>query len=271
MRKGTKQTGKFQIQEGMAFTMPSMKQLHTYGMKIKANIHPWLIVNKFEDYVEIVMCTTLSSNEENKHRISLIYNDNNNDNITDILHPCPPMDRPNNRMSGVSLDTAMLLPIKELFSNPIQILNNNNPRCNFTTHGLKALCLQQPDLRYLQKELSEYQQQHPDKKDDPFHCYEQIGYVYNLEDGDPVPKGFTKESYDKQFGWQHIKPANPYAIYPFEDQMYDYEKQDPELVKIARLKKQAIQKQKRKQQAEDKFGHIQANSPDTELGLRLGK
>ena len=63
MRKGTKQTGKFQIQEGMAFTMPSMKQLHTDGVKIKADIHPWLIVNKFEDYVEIVMCTKLSSNE----------------------------------------------------------------------------------------------------------------------------------------------------------------------------------------------------------------
>ena len=26
MRKGTKQTGKFQIQEGMAFTMPSIYQ-----------------------------------------------------------------------------------------------------------------------------------------------------------------------------------------------------------------------------------------------------
>lgn len=36
---------------------------------------------------------------------------------------------------------------------------------------------------------------------------------------------------------------------------------------IARLKKQAIQKQKRKQQADDKFGHIQINNPNTELGL----
>ena len=49
--------------------------------------------------------------------------------------------------------------------------------------------------------------------------------------------------------------------------MHDYEKQDPELVKIARLKKQAIQKQKRKQQAKEKFGNIPTNNPNTGLGL----
>lgn len=262
-RTGINQIGQFEVQTGMVFTMPEMINLHPKGIEINANSHPWIITNNYNDYIEVVMCTTLSSTTEKKHR----YNQLNQDNKTDILQPCPPMDRPEIRTSSVSLDTAMLLKKQDLFSNTLKIWNNNTPNCNFTTHKEKSLCLQKPDITNLQNELREYQHNHKETPFDPDCCEEQEAFLYDLEDGLPVPKGFTKESYNKQFGWQHIKPANPYAVYPFEDQMYDYEKQDPELVKIARLKKQAIQKQKRKQQADDKFGHIQTNSPDTELGL----
>lgn len=248
-RKGIKQKGQFNIQSGMAFTMSDMPDI-CKKYNIGAEQHPWLILRTEDDYVEIIMCSTLWSNKEDKHNYrALSY-----DNTTDITNTCPPLDRTNIRGTKVSFDTFMMLKKKDLFSHEIKICNENTPTRNFTTEGLKSLCLSQNDRKNIRKETLEYTVRHPEFNYDPYNC-------------ENAKELLTEKEYQKQFGWQHIKPANPYAIYPFEDQMYDYEKQDPELVKIARLKKQAIQKQKRKQQADDKFGHIQANSPNTELGL----
>lgn len=89
-RHGTKQKGQFNVQPGMVFTMPNMTNILPNGYDIGANEHPWLIVNTHDDYVEIVMCSTLYSNQENKHRMnSLQY-----ENVTDITNACPPMDPP---------------------------------------------------------------------------------------------------------------------------------------------------------------------------------
>ena len=261
-RKGQKQKGQFDVKPGMVFTMPNMSDIsRKYG--VGANEHPWLVLKTYDDYVEVVMCSTLWSNKENKHRTSSL----DHENTTDIVNPCPPMDRPQVRMSKVSLDTFTYIKKKDLFSNQLQIWNNNTPKRNFTTENTNALCLNQNELSNLRKEVLQYLLKHPEINYDPWKCEESENNLYNLKDGFPVPKNFTKESYDKQFGWQHLPKADWKAIYPFEDQMHDYEKQDPELVKIARLKKQAIQKQKRKQQAKEKFGNIPTNNPNTGLGL----
>lgn len=275
-RKGNRQTGKFNIQEGMVLSMPDLKFIHPRGPKIQAHEHPWLIVNIYRDYIEIVMCTTLSSNNENKHRFNQLYHDNK----TDILHPCPPMDRPEIRTSGVSLDTAILLPKKELFSHPIYIWNENTPKINFTTDRLKSLCLCKSDLKNIRNELVEYQLNHKGSVYDPFDCKQQEDYLLNLEDGYHVPKGFTKQAYEKQFGWEHIKEADKLAVYPFEDQMHDYEKADPELLKIARQKKynskprqskqpqvnQKLPEEDRIKQAEELLNYVMTKSPNTNTG-----
>lgn len=274
-RKGTYQTGVFNVRPGMVFTMPDMEILHSKP-DIDADTHPWLVLQVFDDYIETVMCSTLECKTEDKHRT----NDLKYDNVTDLTNPCPPMDRPEVRTGKVSLDTAIFLPKKELFSHKIKIWNENTPTRNFTTEGLKSLCMNKKEIDFIREEIRTYQKEYKETWYDPFHCEDSEEYIGNLELNLPVPDGFTKETYDKRFGWQHLPKANTYAVYPFEDQMYDYEKQDPELIKIARKKKELIDKRnnsvhnnkkssnkKRGQQAENKFGHISTNNPNTGLGL----
>lgn len=261
-RKGTWQQGKFNVKQGMVFTMPDMEILHPKP-DIDAYNHPWIILNIFNDYIETVMGSTLISNIENKHRMD----DFKYDDIVDIQNSCPPMDKPEKRIGKVSLDTAIFLPKKELFSHKIKIWNEPTKERNFTTENLQSLCMNKREINIICDEIRIYQKKYKQTWYDPFNCQDSEEYIGSLNMHLPVPEGFTREAYDKQFGWKHLPKADWKAIYPFEDQMYDYEKQDPELVKIAKLKKQAIQKQKRKQQADDKFGHIQANNPDTGLGL----
>lgn len=256
-RRGTKQTGKFDVQAGMVFTMPELKNIHPKKTEIQADKHPWLIANTYEDYVEIVMCTTLGSDIEDKHRFDKL----DFDDTTDILHPCPPMDPPNTRTSGVSLDTAMLLPKRTLFTHAIHILNESTPKRNFTTEGTKSLCLNAKDLRNIQSEIFDYQRKNPQHIYDPFECEEHEAMLYDLEDGLPVPDWFSKEYYDQQFAWRHLPKADWKAVYPFEDQMHDYEKSDPKLLNIARLKKSGSRRKYSREEiirkAEELSGRIQ--------------
>ncbi len=275
-RQGQKQNGQFDVQPGMVFTMPRLEQIHPNGHRINAGEHPWLIVNTDDYYVEIVMCTTLESDKENKHR----WNRLNYDNTTDITHPCPPMDRPEVRTSMVSLDTFMVLPKKELFFHTIKICNENTKERNFTTEKTKSLCLNQKDLKYIRKELMQYVNHNPQNNYDPYGCYAANDFFYDMQHGFTNPNKKTQQSYEKQFGWKHMKKAEKYAVYPFEDQMHDYEKDDYELLKIARLKKygskqrqprppQANQKSLKEgkgKQAENLLGHIKPKNPDDGLG-----
>ena len=245
-RQGIWQTGKFDIKTGMVFTMPDMPNIFKDKKETGTDIHPWLVLNTKNDYVEIIMCSTLISNKENKHRI-FTFND---ENETDITNPCPPMDKPEDRTSKVSFDTFRIIPKKELFSHKIKICNNSTKTRNLATEGLQALCLNNNDVKFIRKETMEFIYDHPLYNYDPFKCEKQSELLYDLQHNYPVPKGFTQQSYDKQFAWQHIKPAYKYAVYPFEDQMYDYEKNDPNLLKIAKAKKQYI-RQQRIQQAQN--------------------
>ena len=96
-RRGQTQKGQFEVQTGMAFTMPALKTILPNGEYIEAQKHPWLIVNTDDDFIEIVMCTTLWSDKENKHRSNKLKYEN----VTDITNPCPPLDPPNERGSLV--------------------------------------------------------------------------------------------------------------------------------------------------------------------------
>lgn len=240
MRTGVFQKGQFNIKSGMIFIMPDLDVMRKRPDDINAGSHPWLITQVYDDYIEIVMCTTTSSKTENKHRLNQLYHDNK----TDISHPCPPMDRPKDRIQSVSLDTAMLFPKKELFSHKIKLCNENTEKYNLATHGMDALCLRKTDVKYIQDELFQYQKNHRKLTHDPYDCEEQESYLYDLEEGYTVPDWFTKEKYDQQFTWKHLPKADWKAVYPFEDQMHDYEKNDPELQRIAALKSGKTKKSK---------------------------
>lgn len=230
MRTGRNQKGVFNIQAGMAFIMPDMGELLEEGQDIEAYRHPWLILGKSDDYVEIVMCTTLSSNIEGKHNShKLDFED-----VTDIINSCPPLDAMRERINGVSMDTYKYFPKKELFSHTLRICNRNTPQRNFQTEGFKSLCLDERTLKNLRTEVRERALKSKDCKNDPFRCYEAEGYLDDLEFGEAVPEWFTRDWYRKNFGWEHIKSVNPNKVYPCEKDMAPYEKQDKKLVEIVR-------------------------------------
>ena len=267
-RRGQTQKGQFEVQTGMAFTMPALKTILPNGEYIEAQKHPWLIVNTDDDFIEIVMCTTLWSDKENKHRSNKLKYEN----VTDITNPCPPLDPPNERGSLVMLDTFTTFPKKLLFTHNLQICNTNTKHRNFTTEERKALCLNENEIKYIYQDICEYINKNPDYIYDQFGCYEITDTIYEIQHGIKPNNKNIINTYNQQFAWKHIKPANPYAVYPFEDQMYDYEKQDDKLIKIAKLKKQAHNNKKalhkkREQQAKEKFGNIPTNNPNTGLGL----
>lgn len=232
MRTGISQKGQFNVKPGMTFVMPGLRNKikDREDRYIDAGKHPWLVLSVSDDYVEMVMCTTLSSEYEHKHRLdNLDY-----PNITDIVNSCPPMDPMSERVSGVSMDTYKYFPKKELFSHNLYLLNRNTPKRNFQTEGIESLRLDSATLKNIRKEVRNYALTISSEDNDPFHCYEQEGYLENLESGEPVPEWFTKESYERQFGWRHLKNADPLAVYPRENEMAPYEKQDRGLVEIVR-------------------------------------
>lgn len=235
-RKGSKQKGKFDVKTGMVFTMPDMKHLHPNGDEIDAGIHPWLITNVMDSYIEMIMCTTINCNKEDKHRMSTLSN-----NKTDITNPCPPMDSPKIRTSGVSLNTFFILPKKELFSYPLQIWTENTPGNNFKTNGLNSLCLNEEDLKYIQDEISEYISHNSLLIYDKFGIEEASCELEDaIADKSPdLPK--IKADYEREYGWQHLKDANPYAVYPYPDQLFEWEKDDTKLVKSAQEKRRRYQ------------------------------
>ena len=171
MRTGRTQKGRFDIHPGMCFIMHDMDDLASCGLEQMPGNHPWLVTSVDDDYVEIVMCSTLISDNEDKYRLySLEY-----ENVTDISNGCPPMDE--YRMSKVSMDTFMLLPKKELFSHSLRLLNNNTANCNFTTHGMESLCLCETSLNGIRKDINQYLADHPEYDYDPFQCIASSDYM----------------------------------------------------------------------------------------------
>lgn len=230
MRTGRTQKGRFDIHPGMCFTMHDMDDLASCGLEQMPGNHPWLVTSVDDDYVEIVMCSTLISDNEDKYRLySLEYK-----NVTDISNGCPPMDE--HRMSKASMDTFMLLPKKELFSHSLRLLNNNTANCNFTTHGMESLCLCETSLNGIRKDINQYLADHPEYDYDPFQCIASSDYMWQLENDEimDVPAGFTKEVYEKVFGWENIKEADKQAVYPKETQLHPYEACNEYMVRLIR-------------------------------------
>lgn len=218
------------MQPGMAFVMSDMDNLAPYGPERMAGNHPWLVTAVDDDYVEIVMCSTVLSAKEDKYRLySLEY-----DNVSDIPNACPPLD--SDRMSKASLDTFMLLPKKELFSHTLMLCNNNTEACNFNTRGMDSLCLNSVSLRGVQKDINQYLAEHPEYEYDPFACIENSDYMWQLENDEVmnVPKMFTKEAYEKVFGWKTMDEADKSAVYPTEKRLHPYEIANSYMMKIIR-------------------------------------
>lgn len=230
MRKGKPQKGQFDVKPGMAFTMWDMPQLIDDKSIKDADRHLWLITDVYDDFVEIVMCNTMDCYKEGKH-----YKGTWNDDVTeDILNPCPPMDKPSERTSGVSVDTFMTLTKKELFSHKLQILNENTKTCNFKTQKMDSLCMDAKQLTVINNQINVWLSKNQAYDYDRRGCHTSEIHLDQLNEGKEVPEGFTYESYDKQFAWNHLPKADPRMVYPFEDTMHDYEKRDTTLVRIVR-------------------------------------
>lgn len=250
-RRSSFQKGQCQIKTGMVFTMPDLILLHPNGDDIQADIHPWLIANTYNDYIEIVMCTTLQSDTEEKHR----YRHMDQDAIMDIKTSCPPMDPKNIRLNGISMDTAFLLPKKELFSHKLQFWTTPTKTRNFATEGLQALRLDKQELTHIQKELRNYQRTHKQPSDqtkDVYQCEDMEAYKDDLEAGFPVPNWFSKKLYNEQFAWKHLPKADPYAVYPFPNQLTKEEQTNPDIVRISTIKKERHKKRSAAKQAKQK-------------------
>ena len=230
MRTGKSQIGKFSITEGMAFIMEDMETLSPYGRDIGGGSHPWLVTMEDTNVVEVVMCTTLSSRSQNKHRI----NNLDHDGLVDLPTGCPPMDPPSARLNAVSLDTVMLLPKKELFTHKLKLLNENTERRNFTTEGYQSLRVSENELKLVQDSLNEYLNRFGGMSPDPFGYQDAENNLWDLYKGRKVPNGFTEQSYKDKFDWEFLPEADPKAAYPAESKMHDYEKNDANLLDSVR-------------------------------------
>lgn len=229
MRTGKFQNGRFDVQPGMAFMMPSMSVLYKGKYEKRAGEHPWLITAVNDDSIEIVMCSTLKFDKEDKYRLySLAYDD------ADIHDGCPPME--NGRTSRASLDTFMVLPKKDFFTHDLKLLNDNTAVCNFRTKGMESLCMSDKMINYLCAEINEYLADHSAYDYDPYQCMYSENCLLDLEDGLPVPEGFTEQAYRERYGWEDLPEADPYAAYPFEDTMHPYERNDHVMLKLVRTR-----------------------------------
>lgn len=250
VRLGKTQKGRFDVESGMAFRMHDLKDILSEDEKCKADKHPWLITKVYDNYVEIVMCTTLTENSENKHRLYEL----NHDNLEDIPNPCPPMDPNSQRQQAFCKDKFRILPKKELFSHKLQILNQNNPYRNFETEDRKSLCLDEEMLKFIRKQCLAYSSNLSDMEMDPFGVLEA---EYKLAD---IPEG-TKElakaqkEFNKKYGWSYLKQADTRAVYPFEDQMNPYEENDKVLLAT-------VQERDKPRLSQKDLDNINIQSPD---------
>lgn len=233
MRTGKGQKGRFDVREGMAFVMDDMEELSPEGTKRGAGGHPWLITMVDDDVIKVVMCKTLINNDSDKHRMHQL----DFDNVTDICDGCPPLDGSRKMTNAVCLDTVFTLPKKELFTHRLRLLNENTLDRNFSTEGHSALCMSEKELNIVRSEINEYIGRHydPDMQD-PFGFEAAEDNLYRLQSGEPVPDGFTNESFTRAFGWKHLPKADPNAVYPAESKMHPYEKRDVKIVKIVALR-----------------------------------
>lgn len=230
MRTGKGQKGQFNVREGMAFVMEDMEGLLPNGSYIRAGQHPWLITMVDKDFVEVVMCSTLSNDSEGKHRMNIL----DFENTVDIRNGCPPMSSPKVMINVVSVDTAMSFPKKELFSHRLRILNENTETRNFATEGPGSLCLDKKELDIVRNMINSYISNHQGYDTDLFGIEEAEENLFNLLDGEPVPKGFTEQAYRDRFEWEHLPKADHKAVYPAESKMHSYEKDDAKLLGTVR-------------------------------------
>lgn len=230
MRKGKIQKGQFSVQPGMAFTMKALGRLLPADRDFGAGIHPWLITRVDDNYVEAVMCATLTDSHEGKYRINKLLE---HDDVSDITNPCPPMNKGDKRTSYMSLDTFKAIPKKVLFSHDLALLNTNTRQRNFATEGMQSLCLDPDEMKAIRKEILQYSSHIPEHEMDPFGV---VKADYELYDGE-----YDEDEFQKQFGWQDIRAANPLAPYPFEKDMEPYEKCDKKLVAKVRYRENQIE------------------------------
>lgn len=227
MRTGKYQKGQFNVMSGMAFVMPDLDEVLPDGQSYEAGRHPWIITRVDDYYVEMVMCSTLSNNHENKHRMNVLLE---KPNVSDISKTCPPMDPPNECMSCMSMDKFKIFPKVQLFSHDLRLLNNNTVDRNFKTEGMESLCIDSDELKFIRKELLKYSVDIPEFKMDPFGYFEAEDCWCGIQEGEPVLDNFTEESFMERFDWTHIKQADPLAIYPTEDKLNEFEKEDKKLI-----------------------------------------
>lgn len=228
MRTGRKQTGQFDVQPGMAFIMKDMNDLIPWRAERSPGNNPWLVTTVDDDYVEVVMCSLMPPQYDNKHR----YNSLRHDDVTDIQNGCPPIS--NDRDIKASLSTFMVFPKKELFSHQLSLLNDNTKMRNFQREGTKSLCISEDVLNNIRDEINEYMADHSKYNCDPFKCMEMADYQFELENGGDVPQWFTKHTYEMELGWNNLPSADMSAAYPFEDQMHPYEQADKDMVQTVR-------------------------------------
>lgn len=228
LRTGIYQKGKFNIKPGMSFIMKDMDDMPQFRPDIMPGRHPWIVTDVMDDYVEIVMSSTMSSDTEGKHRYSSL----DYDDISDILDGCPPMEH--GRSTRISLDTFTIFPKTELFSHRLKLLNDNTEQRNFQTEGIDSLCLSEREIKTINKDVNEYIADHPKYDCDPFECELAANYKYDAENGYDVPSSFTLKQYESKFGWKHISDASPIAAYPKESDMHSYELKDLDLVLTVR-------------------------------------
>lgn len=226
-RKGKRQKSQFDVKPGMVFDMQAMKFIHPNGEVIGAGYHPWLILNVEDDYVETVMCKTLSCNNENKHKM---YKARKYDNVEQISNSCPPMESDDTRKGAINMDTFLMIPKKQFFSKVIQVWNQNTEERNFKTEGLKSLCLESKEVKRLKKETMNYLYKHPEVNYDPYECEYNEEQIYKLLHGEQVDSSFTAEMYERNFKYDNLPKANPAFLLPYEDCLNPYEKKDKNLL-----------------------------------------
>lgn len=227
MRLGETQKGRFDVRPGMSFRMPDLDLMIPGDFDAKFGEHPWLVVGVEDNYVEIVMCRTRECAAEGK---SLIGKRRDKDLIK-IENPCPPMDPEHQRESSYDDEKYRILPKKELFSHELQLLNMTTEKRNFETEGIRCLCMDEKEIKKIRKYLMS---EHGTalEKIDPYGIVEDEYMLEDLEFGEPVPKGFSRDYFEEKYGWEHLPAADPRAPYPSKSLMTPYERQDKELIRI---------------------------------------
>lgn len=224
MRTGRFQKGRFDVKAGMAFVMPDLNKMSpAIGARKNVNMggHPQIILAVHDNYVETIMSSTLACASEGKHKLYQL----DNDNVSDIVHPCPPMDPSSERMSLVSFDTLRLIPKRVLFEHSMRLLNATTSERNFATDGLNALCMDAAECKNIRKEALHYACDR--MEEDEYDPYRIQQAEEDLDDGI-----ITEKEFEKRFGWRTMKQADELALYPERKDLFSHEKADKELLRI---------------------------------------